>query len=281
MKGRTALIAGASSGIGAHFARVLAKAGARVVLGARRIDRCEALAREIAGTGGEALAVSLDVTDEASVIAAFDAVETRFGTVNSIVCNAGVGTGGRSTDVPVAGLRQVLDTNLLGSYLVAREGARRLIASGSQTREDGRIVLVGSITAEQNGTGDAMYAASKAGLAHLGRQFAREWVRQGINVNVLQPGWIPTEINADWFASERGKADIGALHRRRLLDTSALDAMLLYLLSNRSRQVTGSVFTIDDGPSLLAPSTEPVSSNWPIGLAANIAASCSVISARK
>ena len=181
---------------------------------------------------------------------AFDAAKARFGTVNSVVCNAGVGSGGRSTDVPVAGLRQVIDTNLLGAYLVAREGARRMIAAGSAAREDGRIVLIGSITAEQTGTGDAIYAATKAGIAHLTRQMAREWVRQGINVNTLQPGWISTEINAEWFATARGKADIAGLHRRRLLEPSALDDMLLYLLSDRSRQVTGATFTIDDGQSL-------------------------------
>lgn len=244
---RTVLIAGASSGIGVGFARTLAKAGARVVLGARRIDRVEALAQEI---GEAALAVSMDVTNEASIIAAYDAAEARFGPVNSIVANAGVGTGGRSTETSAQDVGQVLDTNLLGTYLVAREGARRMIARGSRERGDGRIVLIGSITAQQNGTGDTMYAASKAGLAHLGRQFAREWVRQGINVNSLQPGWIPTEINAEWFASERGKADIAGLHRRRLLDSDALDDMLIYLLSDRSRQVTGATFTIDDGQSL-------------------------------
>lgn len=250
LEGRVALIAGASSGIGAGFARLLAAAGARVVLGARRLDRTQALAQEIEAAGGQALAVELDVTDEPSVIAAYDAAEARFGTVNSIVANAGVGTGGRSTDVPVEALRQVIDTNLLGTYLVAREGARRMIASGSREKEDGRIVLIGSITAEQNGSGDAAYAATKAGLAHLGRQFAKEWIRQGINVNTLQPGWIHTAINDAWFASDRGKADIAALHRRRLLDAGALDDMLLYLLSDRSRQITGTTFTIDDGQSL-------------------------------
>lgn len=247
LTGRTVLIAGASAGLGAGFARAIAAAGARVVLGARRLDRVMAMASEI---GEQTLALSLDVTDEGSVIAAFDAAQARFGTVDGIVCNAGVGTGGRSTDVPELSLRQVLDTNLLGSYLVAREGARRMIAADSRERGHGRIVMIGSITAEQNGTGDAMYAATKAGLAHLTRQFAREWVRQGINVNCLQPGWIPSEINAEWFASERGQSDIAALHRGRLLDTDALDDMLLYLLSDRSRQVTGSTFTIDDGQSL-------------------------------
>ncbi len=247
LTGRTALISGASGGLGAGFARLLASAGARVVLGARRMERTTALAQDI---GAAALAVPLDVTDEASVIAAYDAAEAHFGAVDSIVVNAGIGTGGRSTDVPAAGLRQVIDTNLTGAYLTAREGARRMIAGGSAARGDGRIILIGSITAQQNHSGDAAYAATKAGIAHLSRQFAREWIRQGINVNTIQPGWIPSQANADWFASPRGQADVGALHRACLLDCDALDDMLLYLLSDRSRQVTGATFTIDDGQSL-------------------------------
>ncbi len=247
LSGRTVLIAGASSGIGAGFARTCAAAGAKVVLGARRRDRVEALAREI---GAQALGVEMDVTREASVRAAFDAAEARFGLVDGVVANAGVGVGGRSTDIAESGIRQVLDTNLLGAMLVAREGARRLIAGGTRESGRGRIVLIGSITARQHGTGDAIYAATKAGLAHLGRQLAREWVRQGINVNTLEPGWIATEINADWFATERGRADIAGLHRRRLLAPDALDDMLVWLLSDRSAQVTGATFTIDDGQSL-------------------------------
>lgn len=250
LTGRTVLIAGASSGIGAHFSRTVADARARVVLGARRLDRVEALAKEIEAAGGKALPVALDVTSEVSVAAAYDAAEAAFGTVDGIVANAGVGTGGRSTDTTVEGVRGVLDTNLLGTYLVSREGARRLIAAGSREKGNGRIVLIGSITAQQNWSGDAMYAATKAGIDHLGRQFAKEWIRQGINVNTIQPGMIPTEINEKWYATERGQADILAQHRRRLLEKDALDDMLLYLLSDRSRQVTGTTFTIDDGQSL-------------------------------
>lgn len=250
LTGRTVLIAGASSGIGARFSRTVADAGARVVLGARRLDRVKALATKIAAGGGKALPVALDVTSEASVAAAYDAAEAAFGTVDGIVANAGVGTGGRSTDTDVEDVKGVLDTNLLGTYLVSREGARRLIAAGSREKGNGRIVLIGSITAQQNWSGDAMYAATKAGLDHLGRQFAKEWIRQGINVNTIQPGMIPTEINEKWYATERGQADILAQHRRRLLEKDALDDMLLYLLSDRSEQVTGATFTIDDGQSL-------------------------------
>ena len=247
LSGRTVLIAGASAGIGAHFARMLVTEGAQVVLGARRFDRVSALASAL---GESALPVTLDVTDEASVSAAYDQAEARYGTVNSVVANAGIGTGGRATDIPADGFRGVLDTNLLGAMLVAREGARRMIASGSAAREDGRIVLIGSITAERTGMGDSLYAASKAGIAHLSRNLAREWIRQGINVNTLQPGIFPSEANEAWFASERGAEDIAAQHRRRLLDGDALDDMLIYLLSDRSRQVTGATFTIDDGQSL-------------------------------
>lgn len=245
---RVVLVAGASSGIGAGFARAAAAAGARVVLGARREAQVAALAKSI-GTD-EAMAVPLDVTDEASVIAAYEAAEARFGTVDGIIANAGTACGGRSTDTPADGVRAVLDTNLLGTYLVAREGARRLIAAGSREKEHGRIVMIGSITAHQAGTGDAAYAASKIGIAHLARQFAREWARQGINVNCVEPGWIHTEMNDAWYHSPAAAPAIAALPRRRMLEPDALDDIVLWLLSDRSRQVTGASFTIDDGQSL-------------------------------
>jgi NAD(P)-dependent dehydrogenase (short-subunit alcohol dehydrogenase family) len=250
LAGRTALVAGASSGLGAGFARLFAEAGANIVLGARRLDRVQALARELADAGAQSLAVAMDVTDETSVIEAFDRAEARFGTVNSIVANAGTACPGRSTEVPLAGVRKVIDTNLIGTYLVAREAARRLIASGSREREDGRIILIGSITAEQAHVGDAAYAASKAAIAHLGRQFAREWIRLGINVNIIQPGWIHTEINDAWYRSQLSGAAIAGLPRRRMQAASSLNDMVLYLASDRSQAVTGATFVIDDGQSL-------------------------------
>ncbi len=250
LDGRIALIAGASSGLGAGFARLLAAAGARVVLGARRLDRVEALAGELAAGGAEALGVELDVSNEEQVVAAFDAAEARFGTVDTIIANAGTACGGRSTEVAASDLRRVIDTNLIGTYLVAREGAKRLMAGGSREREHGRILLIGSITAQQNHTGDAAYAATKIAVAHLGRQFAREWARQGINVNTIQPGWIHTDINDDWTRSEQGHAAIAALPRKRLQEQASLNDMVLYLCSDGSRAVTGATFTIDDGQSL-------------------------------
>ncbi|SEJ11315.1 NADP-dependent 3-hydroxy acid dehydrogenase YdfG [Sphingomonas sp. OV641] len=247
LSGRTALITGASSGLGAHFAEVFVAAGAQVVIGARRVDRVEALAARL---GAKALPVAIDVTDEASIAAAFDAAEARFGTVDTVIANAGVANGGRTVDVAPDKLRQTIDTNFTGVLLTAREGARRMIAAGSRDSGRGRIVLVGSITAHVTGHGDSAYAASKAAVAHLGRNLAREWVRQGINVNVIQPGYIQTEIAGDWFESEGGAKQIAGWHRRRFMPIDVLDPQLLYFASDASAWVSGSVIDIDDGQSL-------------------------------
>jgi NAD(P)-dependent dehydrogenase (short-subunit alcohol dehydrogenase family) len=248
--GRNVFITGASSGLGAHFARLFSSHGANVVLGARRVDRVKTLARELEELGCGALAVTMDVTDEASISAAYDAGEARFGTIDTIIANAGKSAKGRATEVPADELRMLTDTNFTGVYLTAREGAKRLIAAGSQKSGSGRIVLLGSITSHLTGGGDSAYAALKAGIAHLGRNLAREWVRQGINVNTIQPGYIQTEIAGDWFQTEGGQAHIASFPRRRLQPLESLDAMMLYFSSDASACTTGAVIDVDDGQSL-------------------------------
>lgn len=248
--GRTALITGASSGLGAHFARLLSAAGANVVLAARRADRVEALAKELDSPSAGALAVSMDVTDEASVIAAFDAAEARFGLVDTVVANAGVTIPGSAVKSPIETLRTVTDTNFVGVYLTAREGARRMIAAGTDKTERGRIVLIGSITSHMQNCGDSAYAATKAAVAHLGRNLAREWARKGINVNTIQPGYVMTELNQAGLESEAGQKLIATFPRRRTMAKESLDGILLYFVSDASASTTGSVIDIDDGQSL-------------------------------
>lgn len=250
LRGRVALVTGASSGFGAHFAKLLASAGCAVVHGARRIDRLEQLREDIEFGGGRALPVALDVTDEASTIAAYDAAEAAFGTVDTIIANAGVAADKHSAQINVEEWDGVFAANLRGAFLTVREGAKRRIAAGSAEKENGRVVVIGSITADKIYSGTAAYSASKAGVRHMARLLAREWVRKGININVIQPGYFPNEMTEDLFASEAGEAFRKSFPRRRLCELSSLDIPLLHLCSEGSRGMTGSVITIDDGQSL-------------------------------
>ena len=248
LTGRICLITGASSGFGAHFARVAVREGARVVLGARRADRVAMLAAELGV--GNALAVDMDVTSEASTIAAFDAAEAAFGPVDTVIANAGVSVTGRATEIPAAELQSLFDTNLLGLYLTAREGARRMTAAGSRENGRGRVLLIGSMGAHAPFPGGSAYCASKAAVASLARSLGSEWVRQGINVNVIQPGFIQTELAGGWFDSEHGKAQIAGFQRRRLQPIESLDEPVVYFCSDASEHTSGAVFSIDDGQSL-------------------------------
>ncbi|MET3667896.1 SDR family oxidoreductase [Caulobacter sp. 1776] len=244
---RTVLITGASSGIGAHLARRAAAAGARVAVAARRADRLEALVAEL---GPNAAAFAMDVEDEASVIAAYDAIETRLGVPDAVIANAGISIQGMALDLAVEDFDKVMGVNTRGVFLTAREGARRMIRAGSEASQRGRIVLVASIGAHKVLPGLTAYCTSKAAAAMLGKSLAREWIRKGINVNVLCPGYIKTELNSDWFDSEGGARLVAGFPRRRLMDEDDLTATALYLCSDAARAVTGSVFTVDDGQSL-------------------------------
>ena len=248
LAGRTVLITGASSGLGARFARVAAGAGARVVAGARRVDRLAALVSQLEALGSEALAVPLDVAEERSVEAAYDAAEARFGAVTGVVCNAGITAEGQAVDLPISEWDRVFATNVRGVFLTARAGARRLQAAGRG--KEGRIVLISSITARTRTNGLVAYSASKAAVVHMASLLAKEWARTGPNVTSLSPGYIRSELAGDWFETDGGQRQMARWPRRRLLEEDSLDAMLLYLLSDASAGVTGSDFTIDDGQSL-------------------------------
>jgi len=248
LAGRVVLVTGASSGIGAHWARMAATAGARVVLAARRADALDQVAADIAGAGGTAMAVAMDVADEASVVAAYDAAERAFGLVDTIVVNAGTTASARAVDLGLAEFDRVQAVNLRGVFLTAREGARRLLASDHADR--GRVVITASVTAFKPDPGLSAYAASKAGAVQMGKVFAREWARSGICVNMICPGYIATDLNAEWFEGEAGRKQMLGFPRRRLMTLEDLDEVLLFLASDGARATTGAVITVDDGQSL-------------------------------
>ena len=250
LAGRTCLITGASSGLGAHFALLAADARANVALAGRRTDRLMTLRDELAAKGARVTAVAMDVTDEGSVKAAYDSVEAELGLIDTVIANAGVSSPGRTTDVSVDAIRQTFDTNILGVFLTVREGAKRMIAAGIRDSGRGRVVIIGSMGGQWRIAGEAAYCASKAAAANLGRHFASDWVRQGINVNVIQPGFIRTEMATDWFDTDGGKEQIASFPRKRLQPLESLDDAILYLCSDASANTTGAVLTIDDGQSL-------------------------------
>ncbi len=248
--GRTALVTGASSGLGARFGTILAAAGANVVLAARRKDNLDALCASITARGGKAIAVALDVADEAATIAAYDAAEAAFGTVDTIIANAGVNNPAvQMTAMTVDDFDHVMDVNLRGVFLTVREGAKRLMAAGSREKENGRIVIIASLAALGVEPGLAAYSASKAGVLQMGKVLARDWVRMGINVNMICPGYIKTEMNDGWFDSPAGAEKIAGFHRRRLMEECDLDVPLLYFSSDASRAITGSHIMVNDGQS--------------------------------
>jgi NAD(P)-dependent dehydrogenase (short-subunit alcohol dehydrogenase family) len=250
LAGRTALVTGASSGVGARFAKILAASGANVVLGARRVERLEALKAEIEKAGGRALAVAMDVADEASVVAAYDAAEAAFGVVDSVVANAGLNAPASALKLAACDFDGLMAVNLRGVFLTVREGARRMIDHGSPEHGRGRVVVISSITAQHAVKGLAAYAASKAAVAQMSRVLAKDWAGKGINVNVIAPGYMVTELTEELWEQEAGRKLMAGFARHRIMDVESLDAMLLYLCSDVSAQVTGSVFTIDDGQTL-------------------------------
>lgn len=243
LDGRIALVTGASSGLGRHFAGTLARAGATVVLAARRVERLEHRVGEIQAAGGAAAAVAMDVTDPASVTAAFDAMAAGPGLPTVVVNNAGLAETKAAVDLSPADWSRVVDTNLTGCFTVAAEAARRMTAAGT----GGAIVNIASILGLRVGGMVAPYCASKAGLIQLTKALALEWARHGIRVNALAPGYVETDLNRDFFASDAGKAMLKRIPQRRLGQVEDLDGPLLLLCSDAAAYMTGSVIAVDGG----------------------------------
>jgi len=243
LAGRTALVTGASSGLGRHFAGVLARAGAAVVLLARRSERLEAAAAEISAAGGSAAALACDVTDYKSVRQAVDAAASRHGPIDILVNNAGIAVSKPLFEHTEADWDSVLDTNLKGAWLMAREAAARMIVRKS----GGRIVNIASLLGLRTARNLPSYAAAKAGLIHLTHTLAAEFARHGITVNAIAPGYFETDMNRGFLASEAGKAAAARIPMGRTGHAPELDGALLLLASSAGAYITGAVIPVDGG----------------------------------
>lgn len=242
LSGRVAMITGASSGLGRHFAVALARAGAKAIVAARRTEALQTLCDEIRSFGGDAVAVRLDVTDTGSVRSAVEAAGSEGG-LDILVNNAGVALTKPALEVSADEWDFVVDTNLKGSFLVAQEVARHMKARGS----GGSIVNIASILGLRVAAHVPAYAASKAAIIQLTKALALELARDGIRVNALCPGYIETELNAEFFQSEPGKALIRRIPQRRLGRADELVGALLLLCSDAGSYMTGSELVVDGG----------------------------------
>ena len=251
LSGRVALVTGASSGLGAQFAKVLSAAGAGVVLAARRIERLKTLRAEIEAADGDAHVVGLDVTDNDSIKAAIAHAETEMGTIDILVNNSGVSTTQRIQDVEEEDYDYVFDTNVRGAFFVAQEVGKRMLArsrgSAPGTFTGGRIINIASMAGLRPLQQIGVYSVSKAAVVHMTRAMALEWGRFGINVNAICPGYIDTEINHHHWSTDQGKRLVDMLPRKRVGQPQDLDAVLMTLCANESHFINGAILSADDG----------------------------------
>jgi NAD(P)-dependent dehydrogenase (short-subunit alcohol dehydrogenase family) len=254
LSGRVAFVTGASSGLGAQFARTLARAGASVVLASRRVEKLKDLRAHIEGEGGDAHITPLDVTDLDSIRSAVAHAETEVGSIDILVNNSGVSTTQRLVDVTEEDFDFVFDTNVRGSFFVAQEVAKRMLAraqgAAPGTYTGGRIINIASMAGLRVLPRIGPYAMSKAAVIHMTRAMAQEWGRYEINVNAICPGYIDTEINHMHWQTEQGRKLMDMLPRKRTGKPQDLDALIVLLASSESHFVNGAVIAADDGFSL-------------------------------
>jgi len=251
LSGRVAFITGASSGLGAQFARTLARSGAGVVLASRRIEKLKELRARIEGEGGDAHVIELDVTDHASIKSAVAHAETEMGSIDILINNSGVSTTQRLQDVTPEDYDFIFDTNVKGAFFVAQEVGKRMLARsrgaapGSFT--GGRIINIASMAGLKVLPQIGAYCMSKAAVVQMTRAMAMEWGKFGINTNAICPGYIDTEINHHHWDTEQGQKLIAMLPRKRVGSPQDLDALLVMLASDQSHFINGAVIAADDG----------------------------------
>ena len=251
LSGRVALVTGASSGLGAQFAKTLSRAGAAVVLASRRMDKLKELRAEIQSEGGDAHVVSLDVTTLRSIQSAVAHAETEVGSIDILVNNSGVSTTQRVQDVTEEDFDFTFNTNVKGTFFVAQEVGKRMLARATGaapgTYTGGRIINIASVAGLRALPQIGPYCMSKAAVIQMTKVLAMEWGRFGINVNAICPGYIDTEINHHHWQTEQGQKLVNMLPRKRVGQPQDLDALLVLLASAESSFINGAIISADDG----------------------------------
>mgnify|MGYP003990572529 FL=1 len=247
LNGKVALVTGASSGLGRQAAIALAGAGAQVAVTARRTDRLDTLAAEIAAAGGQATAFALDVRDPVGIERVVADIETVMGPIEILVNNAGVSVVKRPEDFTVEDYDYIHETNVKGPFFLAQAVGREMIKRG----QGGKIINISSMMALRVLGKLSLYAMSKAAIGQMTKQMALEWARHDIQVNAICPGYIETEMNRDHWQTEAGRGQIAGMPRRRMPQPEVMDGLLLLLASEKSDYMTGTLIPLDDGQVLM------------------------------
>jgi NAD(P)-dependent dehydrogenase (short-subunit alcohol dehydrogenase family) len=251
LSGRVAFVSGASSGLGAQFAKTLSRAGAAVVLASRRVDKLKALRAQIDGEGGDAHVIELDVTRIDAIKSAVAHAETEVGSIDILVNNAGVSVAQRLQEVDEDTYDYLFDTNVKGAFFVAQEVGKRMLARAQGAAPGnytgGRIVNIASVAGLKAQPNLGAYGMSKAAVVQMTQAMAQEWGRFGINVNAICPGYIDTDINHHHWKTETGQKLIQTLPRKRVGQPQDLDALLVMLCSDQSHFINGAIISADDG----------------------------------
>ena len=247
LDGKVALVTGASSGLGRRAAVALAETGAKVAVTARRVDRLQALAREIAAAGGSAQPFALDVRETAAIDQVVGQIEAAMGPIEILVNNAGVTVVKKPEDFTVEDYDYIQETNVKGPFFLAQAVGRRMIKRG----QGGKIINISSMMALRVIGKLALYAMSKAAIGQMTRQLALEWARHDIQVNAICPGYIETEMNVDHWQTPAGRGMIEAMPRRRIGKPEVMDGLLLLLASEKSDYMTGTLIPVDDGQLMM------------------------------
>jgi NAD(P)-dependent dehydrogenase (short-subunit alcohol dehydrogenase family) len=245
LTGQVAIVTGTSRGLGQHFARALAKAGADLVLTSRNRETLAPLEAEIKSLGRRAISLELDVQNQRSIEQMAAEAQSYFGQIHILVNNAGCNIRKPALDVTWEDWNQILDTNLRGSFFVAQAVAAQMIESGY-----GRIINIGSVTSVFGYAGLAPYGASRGGIRQLTMSLADDWGKHGVTVNCLAPGWFQTEQNKVLYEdNEWLEYLIDRIPVRRPGEPHDLDGAIVFLASEASRYITGQTILVDGGIS--------------------------------